>query len=99
MDSNGTKLIHEEITSEIIAAAIEVHRHLGPGLLESVYEACLAREMAARGLDIRRQLSLPVEYKGVEVDVGFRSDLLVNDAVIVELKAVDGINRVTNLNC
>lgn len=94
MDTDRQKLIHEELTSEIIAAAIEVHRHLGPGLLESAYEACLARELATRGLDIRRQLSLPVEYKGEQVDVGFRIDLLVNDAIVVELKSVDGIHAV-----
>lgn len=94
MESIEPKLLHEEITREIIAAAIEVHRHLGPGLLESAYEACLARELASRGLGIHRQLSLPVEYKGEHVDAGFRIDLLVNDAVVVELKSVEGINRV-----
>lgn len=94
MDTDGQKLVHQEITGEIIAAAIEVHRHLGPGLLESVYETCLAHEMSARGLEVRRQLSLPVEYKGQSIDVGFRIDLLVNDAVVVELKAIEGINRV-----
>lgn len=94
MDADGRKLVHEDLTGAIIAAAIEVHRHLGSGLLESAYEACLARELVGRGLAIRRQLVLPVAYKGDEVDAGFRIDLLVNDAVIVELKSVEGINRV-----
>lgn len=87
-------LIHESTTGDIIAAAIEVHRHLGPGLLESAYEACLVREMVERGLSIRRQVALPVEYKGETLDIGFRIDLLVEDAVIVELKAVDAISRI-----
>lgn len=87
-------LLHEDTTGEIIASAIEVHRHLGPGLLESAYEACLVREMVDRKLDVRRQVALPVAYKGETVDVGFRIDLLVDDAVIVELKAVEALNRI-----
>jgi len=83
----ANKLNH--ITDAIIGAAIEVHRALGPGLLESAYEACLAFELAQRGLRVSQQKPLPVIYKGVELEVGYRLDLLVEDAVIVELKAVD----------
>jgi GxxExxY protein len=75
--------------SPIIGAAIEVHRALGPGLLESAYEECLCHELRLRGLDFRRQVALPVEYKGVKLDCGYKLDLVVQDAVILELKAVD----------
>jgi len=83
------ELIHEETSARIIAAAVEVHQQLGPGLLESAYEACLAHELVARGAAVRRQVELPITYKGTRVDAGFRVDLLVDDAVIVELKAVE----------
>jgi len=76
------------ITHKIIDGAIEVHRALGPGLLESAYEACLAFELAERGLKVEQQKPLPVMYKDVHLDCGYRLDLLVEDAVIVELKAV-----------
>ena len=82
------------ITGQIVDSAMRVHSHLGPGLLESAYEACLAHELHKRGLVIHRQLALPVEYDGLRVDAGYRIDLLVEDAVIVELKAVDAINPV-----
>ncbi len=78
-----------EITRQIIGAAVEVHRALGPGLLESAYEACLAFELAERGLRIERQKALPVVYREVKLDCGYRLDLLVEDRVIVEIKAVD----------
>lgn len=77
------------ITESIIGAAIDVHRGLGPGLLESAYEACLAFELAQRGLKVEQQKPLPVVYKDVKLDCGYRLDLLVEDAVIVEIKAVD----------
>lgn len=77
----------EEITDGIIAAAMEVHSELGPGLLESTYEACLAFELARSGHDVVRQLRLPVRYKGIELEVGYRIDLLVDRKVIVEVKA------------
>jgi GxxExxY protein len=76
------------LTEQIIGAAIEVHRALGPGLLESVCEACLAQELMVRGLRTARQVPLPVRYKGVRVDCGYRVDLWVEGAVIVELKTV-----------
>jgi GxxExxY protein len=77
------------ITERIIGAAIEVHRALGPGLLESAYEACLAYELATQGLGVERQKPLPVVYRDVTLDCGYRIDLLVDGAVIVEIKAVD----------
>ena len=80
-----------KVTSEIIGAAIDVHRTLGPGLLESAYEACLAYELVHRGLNVEQQKPLPVIYKEVYLDAGYRLDLLVNGNVIVELKAVDSL--------
>jgi GxxExxY protein len=78
-----------EITGEIISSAIAVHRILGPGLLESAYEACLAHELMQRGLKVERQKELPVMYQGVQLDCGYRLDLLVEGIVIVELKVVE----------
>ncbi|HEX9729710.1 MAG TPA: GxxExxY protein [Gemmatimonadales bacterium] len=77
-----------EVTETIIGAAIEVHRELGPGLLESTYEACLVRELVGHNLFVERQKELPVIYKGYQVDCGYRIDLLVEGEVIVELKSV-----------
>jgi GxxExxY protein len=84
-----SKLLHEDLTEKVIGAAIEVHRALGPGLLESAYEECLCRELNLRGLAFQRQVPLPVEYKGVKLDCGYRLDLVVQDAVILELKCVE----------
>jgi len=78
-----------KITGEIIGAAIEVHRALGPGLLESAYEACLCQELGLRGLCYASQVDLPVTYKGRQLDCGYRLDLLVANAVVVEVKAVE----------
>jgi len=77
-----------EVTGVIIGAAIDVHRELGPGLLESAYEACLAYELQRRQMRVERQKALPVNYRGEMIDCGYRVDLLVEDCVIVELKAV-----------
>ena len=82
------ELVHEELTREIIGAAIEVHRELGPGLLESAYHTCLCYELELRGLDYERNLALPVEYKGRRLDAGYEIDILVEKKVVVELKAV-----------
>ena len=82
------------ITEDIIGAAIEVHRALGPGLLESAYEACEAFELSERGRKVAQQVHLPLVYKGVQLDCGYRLDLLVDDQVIVEIKAVDAITDV-----
>jgi len=82
------------ITGQIIGAAIEVHRQLGPGLLESAYETCLAYELSQRGLHVVRQKSLPIVYKNIKLDQGYRIDLLVEDLVIVELKVVEALTEV-----
>lgn len=81
-------------TETIIGAAIEVHRNLGPGLLESAYEECLCHELKLRDMSFQRQVPLPVIYKGMRLDCGYRLDLLVNDEVVVELKAVDSLQPI-----
>jgi GxxExxY protein len=78
-----------ELTREIIGAAIEVHRALGPGLLESAYEECLAKELAARGLRFEKQKPLPLVYKDVKLECGYRVDILVEGRVVLELKAIE----------
>ena len=78
-----------ETSGVVVDAAFQVHQALGPGLLESVYEQCLQYELADRGLDVKRQVQVPLMYKGLQFDCGFRIDLLVNDQVVVELKAVE----------
>jgi GxxExxY protein len=82
------------LTEQIIGAAIEVHRILGPGLLESAYEACLCRELSLRGLRFRRQIEVPIEYKGIRLDVGYKLDIIVEESVIVELKTVSALQRI-----
>ena len=84
-------LIEEPWTSKIIGAAIEVHKELGPGLLESAYEECLCRELQLQGLAFKRQVPLAVRYKGVLLDCGYRMDIVVEDAVVIELKCVDRV--------
>ena len=84
----------DDLTEKIIGAAIEVHRSLGPGLLESAYQECLCRELSLRRIPFVRQLTLPAEYKGVRVDCSYRIDLLVDSAVVVEIKAVAAIEPV-----
>ncbi len=78
-----------EITGQIVDSAMKVHSQLGPGLLESAYEACLVFELRKRGLDVATQVSLPVEYEEVKLDVGYRLDLVVESKVVVELKSVE----------
>ena len=80
-----------EISSKIIGAAIEVHKQLGPGLLESTYETCLAYELKQMGLDVKQQQALPVVYKEVKLDAGYRIDLLIENKVIIEIKSVDAL--------
>jgi GxxExxY protein len=80
-----------QTTEAIIGAAIEVHKHLGPGLLESAYEECLCHELHLRNIPFQRQVPLPVVYKGTKLDCGYRIDLLVKNEVVVELKAIDSI--------
>ena len=84
-------LYEEALTGKIIAAAIEVHRALGPGLLESAYQACLARELALQQIAFEQEKPVPVKYKGVKLDCGYRLDFFVENKVIVELKAVEKI--------
>ena len=91
---NSTKVEINQITETIIGAAIEVHKAIGPGLLESAYEACLDFEIHQRGLNVKTQVPLPVIYKDVRLDCGYRLDLLVEYRVLVELKAVETLNDV-----
>jgi GxxExxY protein len=83
-----------EITQKIIGCAIDVHKSLGPGLLESAYEECLAYELTNKGLNIKRQLPTPVIYKEIKLECGYRIDILVENSVVIELKVVDSINPV-----
>jgi GxxExxY protein len=82
-------LADEALTGQIIAAAIEVHRQTGPGLLESSYQACFARELQLRGIPFRAQVELPIVYKGMRLEVGYRMDFVVAEKVVVELKSVE----------
>lgn len=80
-----------DLSQKIIGAAIEVHKHLGPGLLESAYSRCLARELSLQGLSYINEVPLNLRYKGENIDAGYRLDFLIDDKVILELKAVDGL--------
>jgi len=86
-----SKLLHEDLTEQIIGAAIEVHRALGSGLLESAYEECVCHELNLPSIPFRRQVPLPVVYKGVNLDCGYRIDLVANDLIILEFKCVEHI--------
>jgi GxxExxY protein len=83
--------VETQISEKVIGAAIEVHRNLGPGLLESVYEECLCYELSQQGLKFQRQVEVPVLYKGVKLDCGYRLDLLVEDLIIVEIKSTESL--------
>jgi len=83
-----------KLTEQVIGAAIEVHKALGPGLLESTYEECLCRELNLRNIFFERQKPLPVEYKGLKLDCGYRLDLLVTEEVVVEIKAVSSLESI-----
>jgi len=80
---------NDPLTKRIIGAAIEVHRHLGPGLLESAYEECLCHELAASEMAFKQQIALPIRYKDIVVEPGFRADVIVEERVLLELKAVE----------
>ena len=84
-------LRHEKLTEAIIGAAIEVHRELGPGLMESAYEECLCYELSVRGIAFQRQVVLPVSYKKVKLDCGYRMDIVVEETVVLELKAIEQV--------
>jgi GxxExxY protein len=83
-----------QLSSQIIGAAIEVHKHLGPGLLESAYEECLCRELRLRGLSFERQKPIPIEYKGTKLDCGYRLDVLVENQIVLELKACNQVEPI-----
>jgi GxxExxY protein len=87
-------MILQDTTGSIIQAAIKIHRILGPGLFESVYEEVMEYELNRQGMVVERQLAIPVQYEGLRLDVGFRADLLVNKEVIVEIKSVEAIKPV-----
>jgi GxxExxY protein len=88
--TEGVKCINK-LTELVIGCAVEVHRALGPGLLESAYEICLCRELSIRGIPFERQLPIPVGYKGVKLDCGYRADIVVDGRVLVEIKALDSL--------
>lgn len=83
-----------EVTEKVVGAAIEVHKAIGPGLLESAYEECLVHEMQLRALRFERQVVLPITYKDVVLDCGYRLDFLVEQAIVLELKAVDALQPI-----
>jgi GxxExxY protein len=89
MHNAGASSDINSLTDAVIGAAIDVHRAIGPGLMESAYEECLCRELQLRGIPFERQRSLPVTYKRLKLDCGYRLDVLVSDAVVVEIKAVE----------
>jgi GxxExxY protein len=83
-----------KITEKIINGAISVHKELGPGLLESAYEACLVYELASQNLKVERQKSLPLRYRGIQLDCGYRLDLLIEESIIVEIKAIEKLEPI-----
>ena len=83
-----------ELSNRVIGCAIEVHRHLGPGLLESTYEQCMAQELTLSGIAFRLQCPLPVTYKGIRLDCGYRVDILVENEIILELKSVEALKGI-----
>ena len=86
-------MTEDDIGKQVVDIAVQIHKELGPGLLETVYEVVLAHELRRRGLQVERQVSMPVEYQGLKFDEGFRADILVENKVIVELKCVERINN------
>lgn len=86
-------MIHKELTNKIIGCAIEVHRNLGQGLLESAYQECLMYELIKSGLNVKKEIPMPIIYKEVKLNQGYRIDLLVEDKIVIELKAVDTITN------
>ncbi len=89
--NSNTAMVFDQTTEKIIGCAIEVHKYLGPGLLESTYEECLAYELSKSNIPFERQKPLPVIYKETRLDCGYRIDILVNQQVIVEIKAIDNL--------
>lgn len=87
----NNRMDKDPLSGAVIGAAIEVHRHLGPGLLESIYETCLAHELQQRGIGFQLQVPLPVRYKGVSLECGYRIDVVVEDRLLLELKAIEQV--------
>lgn len=87
-------IVHEHLSEQIIGAAIEVHRALGPGLLESAYQRCMEHELELRRIAFQSEVPLPITYKGIALDCGYRMDLVVDGKIVVELKAVEAMNKV-----
>ncbi len=94
MDYKDLSPLEESIAKAIVNAAYNIHKELGPGLLEKVYEVCMAHELRKAGFDVKRQVEIPIVYDGIQFNEGLRLDLLVNDLVVAELKAVDLVNPV-----
>jgi GxxExxY protein len=92
--TENTEMNTNDVTERIIGCAIEVHKHLGPGLLESTYEACLLYELHNAGLDVKTQIGLPLVYKEIKLEVGYRMDFLVENCVVVEIKSVEALTDV-----
>jgi len=91
-ESHSVMPAENEIAKEVVDAAFQIHTRLGPGLLETVYEVLLGHELRKRGLDVARQVSIPIEYDGIRFDEGFRADLIVEEKVIVEVKTVEKLH-------
>ncbi len=87
-------LIEEEIGKAVVDAAFKIHKTLGPGLLEKVYEVCLAHELRKNGYEVARQISIPISYDGIQFDEGLRLDIMVENSVIIEIKAIETVNPV-----
>jgi GxxExxY protein len=94
INAKGVCMVGNSLDEAVIGCAIEVHRHLGPGLLESSYEHCLMYELAQKGIGARSQVLLPINYKGVVIDAGYRLDIIIADQLILELKAVDKLSPI-----
>lgn len=94
MNHRDTTNREEDLAKEIVDAAYLVHKQLGPGLLERIYEVCFCHELSKKGIDTRRQVSVPIQYDGITFDEGLRLDVLVEDLIVCELKAVDTFNPV-----
>lgn len=91
--NGGHTMTENEIGAQVVDAALGIHRELGPGLLETVYEVILARELRRRGLSVERQVAIAIEYQGVRFDEGFRADIVVNGLLIIEIKCVERLNN------
>ena len=91
MDATATGYLHSDLTGRIISSALDVHKALGPGLLEGAYRACLAHRLRCAGLDVRQEVPIPFRFDGIELDVSYRADLIVENKVLIELKAVEQI--------